>query len=278
MSVPPTVLAAEFVRPEETPAARLLADLHNAGALRPGMRLTEPSLLHGVHATDVFPAREEVERKLARGLLRWPYLGVLQHGVTPELWEYTHTRDVIGHRRDGFADHLKIRALMDRGASVKLNALSHWHRGTRALVQAIERVHPYAVSSYAFWTPPGETGMLPHRDPGLVLAVQLEGSKRWTIYDEPPEVKTTPGIDVDTTVVREEFVTVPGDVVVLPHGWAHVVDALDEPSFHVTFTLTGPSTADLVEGLRERRRRVAVRWSSWSCLWPSSPPAQQSRL
>jgi ribosomal protein L16 Arg81 hydroxylase len=174
---------------------------------------------------------------------------VLRQGKVPPISAYTVERDVIGHKRDGFADPAAIRRLMDAGGTLKLNQLSDWHRPTRQIVKAIESITPVAVSSYVFYTPPSNRGMLPHRDGSHVIAVQLEGVKEWHLYARPDQVRSTAGLDVDSALPSHQFTLEPGDVLYLPHGWPHDAEARDGHSLHLTFTLTEPTPDDLLEAL-----------------------------
>ncbi|BBY46636.1 hypothetical protein MARA_00660 (plasmid) [Mycolicibacterium arabiense] len=246
-----SVAADPATKPAGSAARRLIADLHARDVLVPGDRPVRPSVVTGIDVDGLFFAPAELMGLLDRSLLRWPYVTVVHHGATSSIGEFTRTRNVIGHRRDGFVDRAKIRALMNKGVSVKFNSISHWHRPVRELVTALEAQHPWAVSSYAFWTPPAESGMLPHRDPGHVVAIQLAGRKRWQLFDAVDDERGTPGIDVDLSRVTDDFVVSAGDVVVLPHGTPHAAHALDEESLHLTLTLTEPSAIDLLEGFRQ---------------------------
>lgn len=194
-----------------------------------------------------FITTEFIWTKLEASLLRWPYFSVLRDGKAPAVSTFTKDRDVIGHMRDGFADPVAIRQLMDAGGTLKLNQLSDWHRSTRDHVRAIEKIAPVAVSSYVFYTPPSKRGMLPHRDASHVVAIQLEGTKEWNLYAQPEQVRSTAGLDVEAAEPSHKFVLEPGDLLYLPHGWPHDAVARDGHSMHLTFTLTEPSPEDLLE-------------------------------
>jgi hypothetical protein len=207
------------------------------------------AILRGAVDPSQFISTELIQRKLDFSLLRWPYFSLLRDGKVPHVSTFTMDRDVIGHKRDGFPNPVAIRRLMDAGATLKLNQLSDWHRDTRALVREVEAIAPVAVSSYVFWTPPENRGMLPHRDASHVIAVQLEGRKEWSLYAQDEQIRSGPGLDVDSERPSHNFVLEPGDVLYLPHGWPHDAVARDGRSMHLTLTLTEPTPDDLIEAL-----------------------------
>lgn len=208
---------------------------------------------HAVWADAVNPAdyvsTSTIQQQLEASLLRWPYFTLLNEGEQPPTDSYTLTRNVIGQKRSGFPNSGAIYAAMDQGASLKMNQVGDWHRGTRRMRADLETAFPVAVSSYVFWTPREQRGMRPHRDAAHVLAVQLEGSKEWELYADPDQVGQTAGLDVDSARPTHTIRLDPGDVLYLPHGWPHAARAVDGPSMHLTFTLLEPTAADLVEGL-----------------------------
>jgi ribosomal protein L16 Arg81 hydroxylase len=213
-----------------------------------------------------FISGEEIERRLTASLLRWPYFTILQDGRQPTAASYTSTRDVIGQKRGGFADHARIMRLMGQGATLKLSQLADWHRPTRDAREALESQVDATVASYVFWTPEQRRGMLPHRDAAHVLAIQLEGRKEWRLYADPGQVASSAGLDVDDAAPTHTLVLEPGDVLYLPHGWPHDATAVGGRSLHLTFTLTEPTPDDLVEALlarfRDRHRDLVHRHHS----------------
>lgn len=195
---------------------------------------------------------DEIERRLEASMLEWPYFTLLQDGQAPAVESYTSVRDVIGKKRDRFPCRNAILKYMDEGATLKLNSPSHWHRRTRDLVRELEAHLPASVTSYVFWTPNESRGMLPHRDAAHVLAVQLEGTKRWHLYAGPEDVASAAGLDVNTDRKSHEFTLYPGDALYLPHGWPHDAVAIDGSSLHLTFTLAEPTPEDLLEAVLRR--------------------------
>ncbi|MEV6730671.1 cupin domain-containing protein [Streptomyces sp. NPDC051364] len=225
----------------------MLSDVRSAGVWDNAYKLWQGA----VDPADFINA-EEIERLLTASLIRWPYFMVLQDGHRPDPASYTVARDVIGQSRGGFADAAKIRRLMQQGATLKLSQLSDWHRPTREAVRTIEKVIPAAVATYVFWTPPGQRGMLPHRDASHVLALQMEGRKEWRLYAQPGQIASTAGLDVDARYPSHTVVLEPGDALYLPHGWPHDANAVDGSSLHLTFTLTEPTPDDLIEAVLRR--------------------------
>lgn len=199
-----------------------------------------------------FISTAEIDQRLDASLLRWPYFTVLRNGEQPASHTYTTTRDVIGQKRSGFPDAVEIRRLMADGASLKLNQISDWHRPTRDIRYALEKILPVVATSYAFWTPAERNGMRPHRDAAHVVVIQLEGQKEWHLYGRPDQAVSTAGLDVDTSSSTHTFILEPGDVLYLPHGQAHDALARYGNSLHLTFTLSEPTPEDLLDALLTR--------------------------
>lgn len=194
-----------------------------------------------------------IQEILDVGLLRWPYFMLLKEGIQPPISDFTRTRNVRGQGVSGFADARKVRGLLDGGATMKLSQLEDWHLPTRRLMDEIESRLPAELKAYIFYTPCDNTGMLPHRDPSHVLALQIAGAKEWRIYDAPDKVDSRGGLlpDLDADSHSHSFVMEPGDVLYLPHGIPHVATARTGTSLHLTLTLTEPAPLELVESLME---------------------------
>ncbi|MFI1500115.1 JmjC domain-containing protein [Streptomyces platensis] len=194
-----------------------------------------------------------IQEILDVGLLRWPYFMLLKEGIQPAISDFTRTRNVRGQGVSGFADARKVRKFLDDGATMKLSQLEDWHLPTRRLMDEIESQLPAELKAYIFYTPCDNTGMLPHRDPSHVLALQIAGAKEWRIYDAPDKVDSRGGLlpDLGADSHSHSFVMEPGDVLYLPHGIPHVATARAGTSLHLTLTLTEPAPLELVESVME---------------------------
>ncbi|MFC4883807.1 JmjC domain-containing protein [Streptomyces beijiangensis] len=217
-----------------------------------------------------------IQEVLDVGLLRWPYFMLLKEGIQPALTDFTRTRNVGGRSVSGFADAGKVRAQLAGGATMKLSQLEDWHLPTRRLMDEIESRLPAELKAYVFYTPCDNTGMLPHRDPSHVLALQIAGAKEWRIYDAPDKVDSRggllPGLDADSH--SHSFVMEPGDVLYLPHGIPHVATARTGTSLHLTLTLTEPAPLELAESLMEGFGEEADRLDSTA---PGISPRRRPR-
>lgn len=227
----------------ETALTNLLA---HEGLLRNAYLATKPLVLKKAVSTVGMPTIPDVLRLIQHSLLRRPYFALVQEGVKPPDSDVVASRRVAGAKVGGFIDPVRVRQHLDSGATLKLNQVEDWHAYIRSINHELNASFPSESKAYLFFTPAGKRGMLPHRDGSRVVAVQLEGAKEWHLYDAPENVSAEAGLDVDTS--RELILLMePGDLLYLPHGYAHAATAVGETSLHVTFTLTEPTPTDLVE-------------------------------
>lgn len=107
------------------------------------------------------------------------------------------------------------RALGD-GATVVLQSLHRTVPAVGRFASALEAEISHPVQVNAYLTPPGAAGLAPHADGHDVIAVQLHGSKAWTVD----------GLG-DITLH-------PGDTLYLPVGTCHSAETDERASLHLT--------------------------------------------
>ncbi len=115
-----------------------------------------------------------------------------------------------------------------------------------------------------YLTPASAQGFRRHWDSHDVFVVQVEGSKRWRVYDTPV-VLPLPGENFDPRDLPEpkadavptmEFVLEAGDVFYLPRGIMHEAESTEAHSLHITVGTFGVSWSQL---LLEAVAKVGVR-------------------
>lgn len=107
------------------------------------------------------------------------------------------------------------RALLD-GTTVVLQSLHRTVPSVGRFAAALEAEISHPVQVNAYLTPPGAAGLAPHADGHDVIAVQLHGSKSWTVD----------GLG--------ELELAPGDALYLPVGTRHSAATQDRSSLHLT--------------------------------------------
>lgn len=197
-------------------------------------------------------ARALLSREVADGwldcsLLRHPYFAVVAGEDAIPLPEVSSVRVVEGQAYDGFADGVKIRRFLDRGATLSIGALHEWHAPAMELCRELGRRMSATASASVFWTAAGAQGLKVHRDDAQVFIVQIAGTKRWQLYDTPAgPAEWQPGY-VDLAALPESTTLdlSPGQVLYLPEGLAHSATAQTEATIHVTIALREPTLRDL---------------------------------
>ncbi|UPY37659.1 cupin domain-containing protein [Sediminicoccus sp. KRV36] len=155
---------------------------------------------------------------------------------------------------DGRVDLPSLLARFDQGASLVVSQFHETHPPLARFCRGLERLFLHAVQSNIYLTPPAAQGFRTHFDTHDVLVLQVDGRKRWRIWDgeriERPTRRTPwPG---NMEPVGEPHVVIlePGDSLYIPRGVMH--DAATEPggrSLHATIGFMENSWAQAIRAL-----------------------------
>jgi hypothetical protein len=149
------------------------------------------------------------------------------------------------------------------GATLILNDAQELSPKLRALMHAFqEALHTDTFANlYAAWH--AQKAFDLHWDPQDSIILQLSGKKRWKVYKPTRLHPLEDDIEKPVPPTGEpvwEGVMKEGDALYIPRGWWHVVHPLNEPSLHLTVSLTPPKGIDLLGwAVSKLRREAAVR-------------------
>jgi hypothetical protein len=155
---------------------------------------------------------------------------------------------------DGRVDLPRLLTRFDQGASLVVSQFHETHPPLAHFCRGLERLFLHPVQSNIYLTPPAAQGFRTHFDTHDVLVLQVEGRKRWRVWDgeriERPTRRTPwPG---NMPPVGEPHVLLlePGDALYIPRGIMH--DAATEPgerSLHATIGFMEASWAQAIRAL-----------------------------
>jgi len=141
----------------------------------------------------------------------------------------------------------RIDAFHERGWSVRFPTLRPLAAPLDQLARALESLLLKPVTASAFWSR-GDLLAPVHSDDHDILVVQLVGRKRWYLSDEPSALENTwdriPG-PPPTLGSHRTLELLPGDMLYVPRGTVHTVDATDV-SLHVAIGFTPVTLRELV--------------------------------
>lgn len=140
------------------------------------------------------------------------------------------------------AEFAEVEEAWSRGASVQVMHMQQFHEPVWRLLAAMERSFGALFGANAYLTPGGEQGFAPHFDDVEVFMMQLEGSKRWRIYEPPlgeefplPREYSRDFLPSELGEPVLDCVLEPGDLLYLPRGSVHAGVAVgDGFSHHLT--------------------------------------------
>lgn len=155
---------------------------------------------------------------------------------------------------DGRVDLPRLLTRFDEGASLVLSQFHETHPPLADFCRGLERLFLHPVQSNIYLTPPAAQGFRTHFDTHDVLVLQVEGRKRWRVWDgeriaRPTRRTPWPG---QMLPLGEPHVLVlePGDALYIPRGVMH--DAATEPgsrSLHATIGFMEASWAQAIRAL-----------------------------
>jgi hypothetical protein len=180
----------------------------------------------------------DVERLVCSGGLRFPAFRVVKEGAQIPLPEYTTDLSWRPKPFTGTADPERVAAAFADGATIVLQALHHNWLPLATFCRALERELGHPVQANSYYTPRRSQGFAVHHDTHDVFVLQVEGAKRWLVYDPVLELPLkhqrwskelgAPGPLVLDLTLRA------GDTLYLPRGWLHEALTSETDSLHVT--------------------------------------------
>ncbi len=232
------------------------------------------SSLVGADNLDAFLAhrfgKDQFRRRLPPGaaLFDWARLNeaLAQHRLAPprlrlELAGADATKGVFKERRTrrGALLHDLDPAVLNQrlrdGATLIVDAANELSASLQALCAGLsaELVGACQANLYACW---GRTqGFDVHWDDHDVFVVQVEGTKRWSLYGATRPWPTRRDHHQDHPKPEtpiEEIVLEPGDLLYLPRGYWHAAVGTGGPTMHLTIGVTRKTGTDLLHWMADQ--------------------------
>lgn len=151
----------------------------------------------------------------------------------------------------GIIDRGAVARHFQEGATIILPQLHLRERILGEFVRGLEQVFSAHVQTNIYLTPANAQGFKTHYDGHDVFILQLEGVKRWRLYDSPIPTpyrgeKFVPG-QFEPGEPSDDFILQPGDVLYIPRGLMHDAISLDgEASLHITTGILVKTWADFM--------------------------------
>ncbi|WP_432258803.1 JmjC domain-containing protein [Cupriavidus sp. TMH.W2] len=127
-------------------------------------------------------------------------------------------------------DLMRVGQLYMQGATLNLNQCERYYRPARILCGRMSTLLESPVQVNAYLVCGDRPGFNPHFDSHDVIVLQGHGRKRWLLAAE----STGPSIDGVQPALDYEYVLDEGDILFVPTGLWHSVEAIGEPSLHFT--------------------------------------------
>ncbi len=154
---------------------------------------------------------------------------------------------------DGRVDLPRLLSRFDAGASLVVSQFHETHPPLADFCRGLEKLFLHPVQANIYLTPPAAQGFRTHYDTHDVLVLQVEGRKRWRVWDgervERPTRRTPWPGSMEPQGEPHVLTLAPGDALYIPRGVMHDAATTGEGghSLHVTVGLLEASWA---QGLR----------------------------
>ena len=156
----------------------------------------------------------------------------------------------------GLIDAGRIYSEFAEGGTIVMSNLELHVSSLADLCRSLERELSARFQANTYLTPGGHSqGFHRHWDSHDVFVVQVEGSKRWRVYDTPVvlplpgeafDPRNAPPSASDDAKPSMDFILEAGDVFYLPRGMMHDAVSTDSHSLHITIGMFGVSWAELL--------------------------------
>ena len=170
--------------------------------------------------------------------------------VAPEFYMEEVARPGGSARR---AVPARVNVFLAMGASLVANFVEDIHEDVRAVTSMLGERFAAVAGANAYCSFAGIQAFATHCDLHEVFALQCEGEKLWTIYENcaAAPVESLDSDDAQAIIDRSKGKVLlqarmrPGDLLYIPRGYYHDALATSDSSLHLTFSVT-PLTARAV--------------------------------
>ncbi|EGD79457.1 hypothetical protein PTSG_10023 [Salpingoeca rosetta] len=165
----------------------------------------------------------------------------LKYGVNLDLTKYEDGERTTLNP-DGRVRPNVMWAMFEDGCSVRVLNPQTFHQPVWKAISALQDYFGCMVGANTYLTPKGTQGFAPHYDDIEAFILQLEGEKRWRLYDQPEGVRlprhSSP--NYDESELGKPYLDVvlrPGDLLYFPRGVVHQAVSLPKShSLHLTLS------------------------------------------
>ena len=196
---------------------------------------------------------QDIQHLLNSHAIAPPYLRIVRSGeraAPAELWS---EEGQIGHSKT--AKRLRwpgVLAELRRGSTLVLDDFQEQCEPVRRACIGLAEELAVPVNAVLFITPPGKQGLHLHLDNKDVFALQLAGSKSWTVHAQRRPVPRESGVILEE--LDEESATTwnlgVGDCLYIPAGAPHSATAVPgQLSIHLSFAGRPLYWSDLIESV-----------------------------
>ncbi|WP_445496550.1 JmjC domain-containing protein [Photorhabdus sp. SF281] len=166
---------------------------------------------------------------------------------------YDQTENYHVHANTKFSQKSQVDTIRERfqyDATLKIEQLERRQQEISAICCKLETFFGGTTFVKVFWTPANKKGLKVHFDPVSAFIIQLEGEKKWFLWDKlehNPTQQMSKVLDEETIgSPREELLLKAGDVLYIPAGMPHRAECTDTSSLHITIGLSVCKVFDLL--------------------------------
>ncbi|RDJ97605.1 JmjC domain-containing protein [Paraburkholderia lacunae] len=200
---------------------------------------------------------DEVNSLLSSGLIDYPRIRVASAGN-----EYSRSYNGFlryslserGERRPRLVPGVLHKA-MRNGCAIIIDHCEAFFPGIRTLTGEISATLGCRAWANLYVSPKGPSGFGCHFDDHDIFAIQIHGSKRWSIhaptYHSPNRGDKSFHLPSPNGKPLKEHVLSAGDALYLPFGYWHDVEAVSDISMHVTIGLDFARKLDALKLISE---------------------------
>lgn len=224
-----------------------------------------------------------IDRILSSTGLRVPGFRLIREGSQIPTSQYTKNIPMTPGIFDGLVDLNKVSDEYADGATIVLQALERSWLPLITFCKELETYFGHPVQANLYLTPTSAQGFAAHFDTHDTLILQVEGRKRWKIYDSPfplPLSKHNYSKEQRHGQAELDFVLEAGDTLYMPRGVVHEALTTDSYSLHITIGIKVLTWFDVVSKVVNRaleaseqdlefRRALPLRFAEEGSILPN---------